>query len=69
MAAGKLETITNPVEALKLVGTENSELHEELRNVYAELDRYRNGLTLIMNGHPEPVLVATKALGAKVVKA
>lgn len=65
--AGKLEVITNPSEALKQVGTENSELHEELRTVYAELDRYRNALDLIMKGHPDPVLVATTALGGKVI--
>lgn len=39
--------IDNPVEALILVGSENSELHEELASVYAEVDLYRDALMAI----------------------
>jgi hypothetical protein len=39
--------IGDPAQALVAVGTENSQLHEELAKVYVELDRYRNALTTI----------------------
>lgn len=57
---------TNPVEILAMVGRENTELHEELRKVYSELDHYRNALALI-RGMPfeVPAKVAGNALMLK----
>jgi len=60
------KTITNPTEALVRVGKENSELHEELRNVYSELDHFRNALTLIAGMPYQPAVdVANNALAKK----
>lgn len=59
------EVITDPVKALVHVGTENSQLHEELRVVYAELDRYRNALTKISSHPGEPGKIARTALAGK----
>jgi len=62
------QIVTNPVEALKLTAKENSELHEELAKIYAELDRYRSALTMIMQMPYAPAVnVATKALGQRPV--
>ena len=60
--------LTDPVELLVAVGVENSQLHEELRQVYAELDRYRNALTIISRMQYAPAAtVATRALAQKVI--
>lgn len=59
--------ITDPVKAIVAVGKENSELHEELAVVYAELDLYRNTLTAIstVDGEPRSMKMALDALAQK----
>jgi hypothetical protein len=42
-----MKQIADPNVALKAVGTENSQLHEELATVYAEVDLYRDALFAI----------------------
>jgi|HubBroStandDraft_3_1064219.scaffolds.fasta_scaffold78831_2 hypothetical protein len=60
------DKITNPTEALVRVGKENTELHEELARVYADLDHFRNGLTLISGMPYEPAAkVANNALAKR----
>jgi len=58
-----MERITDPVQALVAVGKENSELHEELARIYAELDRYRSALQKVMSHPGEPGRIARAALG------
>jgi hypothetical protein len=61
-----IDRIVNPNEALVRVGKENTELHEELRAVYAELDHFRNGLTIIAGMPYEPAAkVANNALAKR----
>jgi hypothetical protein len=57
-----MKAIDNPVEALVAVGKENSELHEELARVYAEVDRYRVALQMIMLHPGDPGAIARAAL-------
>lgn len=45
--SGFAKVVTDPVEALVAVGKENTELHEELVVVYAEVDLYRDALAAI----------------------
>lgn len=44
---GFAKVVTDPVEALVHVGKENTDLHEELAAVYAEVDLYRDALMAI----------------------
>lgn len=71
MAPGKMQVIDNPVEALVAVGKENSDIHEELARVYAELDLYRNALTAIsgITGEPHSKKFAQDALAQRRVSA
>ena len=54
--------VDNPVQALVAVGTENTQLHEELQRVYRELDWYRDALTYITAMPNAASPVAVKAL-------
>jgi hypothetical protein len=58
-----IERISNPNEALLRVGKENTELHDELRVVYAQLDGYRVALTTISKMPGPASEVALRALG------
>jgi hypothetical protein len=67
-----MKLITDPAAALKEVGTENSQLHEELARLYGEVDGYRNALTVIsrMTGHFErAVRIAANALAGRKIDA
>jgi thioredoxin-like negative regulator of GroEL len=61
----KMKVVTDPVKALVDVGKENSELHEELARCYAELDLYRDTLTLISKMPTPAAAVALRALAQK----
>jgi hypothetical protein len=57
-----MNILEDPIQALIAVGKENSELHEELARIYAEVDRYRNALMVIAT-IPGPAMdVAKRAL-------
>lgn len=56
------KVLENPVEALMLVGKENTELHEELATVQRQLDWFRRGLTYISQMPNQAGPVATKVL-------
>lgn len=61
-----MKVITNPAAALREVGKENSELHEEQARTWAELDLYRNALTAISTMPYEPAQrVALAALAQR----
>lgn len=57
-----MPAITDPVKALVEVGKENTELHEEVRRLYSELDGYRNALTIISTMPNDAAKIALLAL-------
>jgi hypothetical protein len=63
--SGFTSTITDPVAALKAVGKENSELHEELRRVQNEHYHFLKALNIIskmgVNTERAPA-IATRAM-------
>ena len=60
--SGFVQKITNPVEALKGVGKENSQLHEDLRKIQAEHYHFVKCLQYISEMPNEAAPVALKGL-------
>lgn len=63
-----VKILTNPTEALIVVGKENTELHEEVTLLQAYNDLYRNALTSIMKLGGPAGSIATAALGKHLQK-
>lgn len=59
------KVITDPVRALVEVGTENTQLHDELQRVYSELDHFRRALTIISDAPGRAGQVARDALALR----
>jgi hypothetical protein len=57
-----MKLLENPVDQLRAVGTENSELHEELAVCYRQMDIMRRALTEIAEAPYPTAAIAFKAL-------
>lgn len=57
-----MQTIINPTEALVKVGTENSQLHEELAKLQREHYHFVKALKIISEMPNEAAPIATRAL-------